>query len=172
LVGSEGEGWTIARYLLEFERGGFVMNGLLARKLERCRALLSPAAAAASASEAGAMQTGLAQLEVDLLALAAAELRVALSFEIGSSPGPEAMVLKVEFTELMQRIESFGVALLGQRALGFAGHDSAVAMNADAGRDAIAQALLGSYLNNRAATIYGGSSEIQRDIVARTVLGR
>jgi acyl-CoA dehydrogenase len=172
LVGGEGEGWTIARYLLEFERGGFVMNGLLARKLERCRALLSPAVAAASASEAGALRACLAQLEVDLLALAAAELRVALSFETGSSPGPEAMVLKVEFTELMQRIESFGVALLGQGALRFAGHESADAIDAGTGRDVIAQALLGSYLNNRAATIYGGSSEIQRDIVARTVLGR
>jgi acyl-CoA dehydrogenase len=166
LVGKEGEGWAIARYLLEFERGGFVMNGLLRRKLARCEALAPAALAVASSFEAAILRSRLLELQVDLLALAAAELRVALSFEVGSSPGPEAMVLKVEFTELMQRIEALGVALLGGRGLGFA----AGAGGAD--RDQVAQALLGSYLNNRAATIYGGSSEIQRDIVARTAVGK
>jgi acyl-CoA dehydrogenase len=78
------------------------------------------------------------------------------------------MVLKVEFTELMQRIESLGVALLGSRGLGFVVGEAMASVE----RDTVAQALLGSYLNNRAATIYGGSSEIQRDIVARTVVGK
>jgi acyl-CoA dehydrogenase len=168
LVGAEGAGWAMARYLLEFERGGFVMNGLLRRKLACCESLAVPALAAAAPLEAATLRARLNDLQIDLLALAAAELRVALSFEVGTSPGPEAMVLKVEFTELMQRIESLGVTLLGSRGLVFV----ADASMASAERDTVAQALLGSYLNNRAATIYGGSSEIQRDIVARTVVGK
>jgi acyl-CoA dehydrogenase len=168
LVGAEGAGWAIARYLLEFERGGFVMNGLLRRKLARCESLAVPALAAAAPLEAATLRARLTDLQVDLLALAAAELRVALSFEAGTSPGPAAMVLKVEFTELMQRIESLGVALLGSRGLGFVVGEAMASVE----RDTVAQALLGSYLNNRAATIYGGSSEIQRDIVARTVVGK
>jgi alkylation response protein AidB-like acyl-CoA dehydrogenase len=73
------------------------------------------------------------------------------------------MVLKLEFTELWQRIESLGVTLLGAQGLAYGGGAS--------GERSPAQALLASYLNNRAATIYGGSSEIQREIVARAVLG-
>jgi acyl-CoA dehydrogenase len=167
LIGAEGEGWSIARYLLEFERGGFLMNGLLGRKLERCRVLARELPERASASEAAALRARLVELEIDLLALQAAELRCALSFETGSSPGPEVTVLKVEFTELMQRIESLAVALLGPRGLAFSSDGSPAA---DA-RSAAAHAALASYLNNRAATIYGGSSEIQRELIARNIAG-
>ena len=171
LVGSEGEGWNIARYLLEFERGGFVMNGMLRRKFERVRAGAEAALAQASRTEAAALRARLVEIDIDLLALAAAEeLRVALSFEAGGSPGPEAMVLKLEFTELWQRIESLGVALLGGRALAFA-HNPETARQLARDPRADDRALVGSYLNNRAATIYGGSSEIQREIVARSVAG-
>lgn len=170
LVGREGEGWNIARYLLEFERGGFVMNGMLRRKFERVRARAGAVLAAASRAEAAALHARLVEIDIDLLALAAAELRVALSFEAGGSPGPEAMVLKLEFTELWQRIESLGVALLGPRALRFDPNPEA-ARHVPVDPLADDRALVGSYLNNRAATIYGGSSEIQREIVARSVAG-
>ena len=168
LVGREGEGWAIARFLLEFERGGFVMNGMLRRKFERIRAGVEAALAAAPAAEAATLRARLVEADIDLLALAAAELRVALSFETGGSPGPESMVLKLEYTELWQRIESLGVAALGPRALRFEPNGEAARQVA---RDACAddRALVGSFLNNRAATIYGGSSEIQREIVARSV---
>jgi acyl-CoA dehydrogenase len=80
------------------------------------------------------------------------------------------MVLKLEFTELWQRIESLGVALLGPRALRFDPNPEA-ARHVPVDPLADDRALVGSYLNNRAATIYGGSSEIQREIVARSVAG-
>ncbi|MFO1427760.1 MAG: acyl-CoA dehydrogenase family protein [Steroidobacteraceae bacterium] len=167
LVGAEGEGWNIARFLLEFERGGFIMNGMLWRKYRRCAALAPEVLAAAEPAEAAVLRARMAGIEIDLLALQAAELRVALGMEKGVSPGPEAMVLKVEFTELMQRIEALGVALLGPRALGFVPPGSQRRDD----RAADDRALLGSYLNDRAATIYGGSSEIQRELVARNLVG-
>jgi acyl-CoA dehydrogenase len=170
LVGREGEGWQIARYLLEFERGGFVMNGMLGRKFRHVSTLAARMLPTADEIEAASLRARLAAIEIDLLALAAAELRVALRFEAGGSPGTEAMVLKLEYTELWQRIESLGVELLGAQALRFDPNtDGSFGAAPDA--RASARALLGSYLNNRAATIYGGSSEIQREIVARAVAG-
>jgi len=168
LVGREGQGWEIARYLLEFERGGFVMNGMLRRRFERIRRLAAQALPEMPALEAAAHRARLVAIDVDLLALAAAELRVASSFEAGGSPGPEAMVLKLEFTEIWQRIESLGVTLLGPRGLAFDPNPES-ARHAAPNAPADDRALLGSYLNNRAATIYGGSSEIQREIIARSV---
>lgn len=161
LVGEEGAGWTIARYLLEFERGGFVMNGMLRRKYERVRRALLARTAEISVIEAAALASRSIEIDIDLHALAAAEWRVAKRIEAGGSPGPESMVLKLEFTEIWQRIESLGIAVLGDRALAFEAQEPWPER----------RALVGSYLNNRAATIYGGSSEIQREIVARSVAG-
>jgi acyl-CoA dehydrogenase len=166
LVGEEGGGWGIARYLLEFERGGFIMNGILGRKLERCRALAGKALAVSSDAEANALRERIADLEIDLLALEAAEMKRALEQEAGHAPGPEASVAKLEFTELLQRIEHTALALLGPRSLEF----SAEGAGADVERRA-SYAIVGSYLNDRATTIYGGSSEIQRELIAKHLVG-
>ncbi|MDW8258814.1 MAG: acyl-CoA dehydrogenase family protein [Gammaproteobacteria bacterium] len=169
-IGDEGDGWAIARYLLEFERGGFVMNGRLRRKFARVQQYVKQAIGNCSDYEAAALRSRLVDIDIDLLALAAAELRVALSFQAGDSPGTEAMILKLEFTELLQRIEALGVAALCDASLAF---DRQPDLNGfgTAALLADARTLVGSYLNNRAATIYGGSSEIQREIVARTIAG-
>jgi acyl-CoA dehydrogenase len=164
LVGAEGDGWRIARFLLEYERGGFIMNGLIRRKLERCKALAA-ASANAQSDEVRSLRARIAELDIDLLALEAAELQNALAQEGGGTPGPEASVLKLEFSELMQRIEATALALLGTRSLAFEhGARDGQAASVDA-------AIVGAYLNNRATTIYGGSSEIQRDLVARNLVG-
>lgn len=164
LVGEEGQGWRIARYLLEFERGGFIMNGLLRRKLERCRALAASVFPDPTVDEARALRARLADIDIDLLALEAAELHCALEQQHGHTPGPEASALKLEFSEIIQRIEETAVALLGPGALAFAHGAAREAAKPD-------QAILETYLNNRATTIYGGSSEIQRDLVARNLVG-
>ena len=166
LVGQEGDGWRIARYLLEFERGGFIMNGVLGRKLARCRALARTALGAARPTEAFALRERIADLEIDLLALEAAELNSALEQEAGGTPGPAASVSKVEFTELLQRIEQTALGLLGPRSLEFSG--AAAESHKGAG---VEQAIVGDYLNDRACTIYGGSSEIQRELIAKHLVG-
>jgi alkylation response protein AidB-like acyl-CoA dehydrogenase len=152
LVGTEGEGWSIARYLLEFERGTFIMSGLLARKLARCRALVRDPAHGAR-EEQRVWLAQIADMEIDLLALEAAELRCAQDLEAGRTPGAEASLIKVEFSELMQRIESLALRAIGPAALEFS--------------DPIA----GTYQNNRATTIYGGSNEIQRELIAKHLVG-
>jgi acyl-CoA dehydrogenase len=183
LVGREGEGWNIARYLLEFERGTFIMSGLLARKLERCKAL---AAQISTTEEGRTLLAQLAHIEIDLLALEAAELRCAVDLEAGRTPGAESSLIKVEFSELLQRIEAATLVALGGAGLAFSTEEgSAVAGGlaaadgpvmaegrpAAAGEPSEAGALVGAYLNNRAATIYGGSNEIQRELIAKHLVG-
>jgi acyl-CoA dehydrogenase len=160
LVGAEGEGWTIARYLLEFERGTFIMSGLLARKLARCKALVSDPDNG-SADRRRAWLDRVADMEIDLLALEAAELRCAQDLEAGRTPGAEASLIKVEFSELMQRIEALALSAIGPAGLEF----SEVA---DA---SVPEAIVGQYQNNRATTIYGGSNEIQRELIAKHLVG-
>jgi len=158
LVGAEGEGWKIARYLLELERGSFIMSGLLARKLARCKALT---AVVPSAEHRRALAAQAALVQIDLLALEAAELHCAQELGAGRTPGPEAPLMKIEFSEIIQRIESLTLAALGGAALAYGEHDER------SERSAIA----GCYMNDRATTIYGGSNEIQRELIARQVLG-
>jgi len=159
LVGPRGSGWAIARYLLEYERGTFIMSGVLARKLARCKALVRELAG--HESERLAMLDRIAGMEIDLLALEAAELRCAAGLERGRTPGVEASYIKIAFSELMQRIEKLSLSALGPRGLEFSG------LAASSTREGI----VGAYQNNRAMTIYGGSSEIQRDLIARSLLG-
>jgi acyl-CoA dehydrogenase len=160
LVGDEGKGWTIARYLLEFERGTFIMSGLLARKLARCKALAAQVSAD-HAEEGRTLLAQIAHMEMDLLALEAAELHCAQELEAGRLPGVEASLIKIEFSELIQRIEVSALAALG--GSGFVYHDAH-----DAGEQ---DAIVGSYMNNRATTIYGGSNEIQRELIAKHLIG-
>jgi len=160
LVGKEGDGWTIARYLLEFERGSFIMSGLIRRKLERCQTLIRERHQP-HAPESPALQANMTDMEIDLLALEAAELRCALDLEAGRTPGAEASLIKIEFSELMQRVEQLAVRALGPRSLQFS----------SAGSASFAEAIVGTYFNNRATTIYGGSNEIQRELIAKHLVG-
>jgi acyl-CoA dehydrogenase len=160
LIGQEGEGWTIARYLLEFERGTFIMSGLLARKLARGKALAAEVSAH-HLEEGRTLLAQVAHIEMDLLALEAAELRCAQDLEAGRLPGAEASLIKIEFSELMQRIEALTLAALGGSGLAYRDTD-------DCGEHG---AIVGSYMNNRATTIYGGSNEIQRELIAKHSVG-
>ncbi|MFO1375549.1 MAG: acyl-CoA dehydrogenase family protein [Steroidobacteraceae bacterium] len=164
LVGEPGQGWEIARYLLEFERGGFIVNGFLGRKLMRCRRLFTEVFGPSQSCEARALAARIEELDVQLQTIAAAELHCALLQETGQRPGPEASALKLEFTELMQRIEETTIEILGPRALYYTEHTEGLD---DAQADD--QALVATYLNNRAATVYGGSNEIQRELIANSM---
>jgi acyl-CoA dehydrogenase len=164
LVGEPGQGWEIARYLLEFERGGFIMNGLLGRKLARCRRLFGEVFGQSTSCEARALDARIAELDVHLQTIAAAELQCALVQEAGHRPGPEASALKLEFSELLQRIEETTLEILGPRALAYTA-DRATLDDAHAAD----QAMVATYLNNRAATVYGGSNEIQRELIANSM---
>ncbi|WP_188238137.1 acyl-CoA dehydrogenase family protein [Sphingopyxis sp. LK2115] len=148
-LGAENAGWSVAKHLLTFERGGKYAPGLIGR-LERLRAFggHDPVLRAAFDREA-----------VALRALQALELKAMRG--VGGSPALYASALKILGTEAAQRIDALACEAMGQAA--WAEADGQVA-------EELAVAVP-RYLNDRAATIYAGSNEIQRDLIARTLLG-
>jgi alkylation response protein AidB-like acyl-CoA dehydrogenase len=113
-----------------------------------------------------------AAAEVELKALEYTELRTLASISSGKAPGPESSILKVAGTELHQQIDSLYVEAAGYYALPFVPeqYDIDFPMDERLGADAQTNSAL-SYFNHRKVSIFGGSNEIQKNIIAKHVLG-
>ena len=148
-LGGENEGWSVAKHLLTFERGGKYAPGLIGR-LERLRARddIEPVLRAQLDREA-----------VTLKALQALEMKAMRG--VGGSAALYASALKILGTETAQRIDTLACEVAGHAAWA----------DADGQTPADLAVAVPRYLNDRAATIYAGSNEIQRDLIARTMLG-
>lgn len=164
-IGQENQGWTVAKYLLEFERGGGSAPGLLVG-LDRAQSI-----AEAADGDDRWHRRRLAEAEIAVTAIDVSERRVLSELASGKNPGPASSMLKINGTEAMQRIDEISVAALGA----YAHVDQPDARQPGSNTPAIGPdeglVAMPRYLNNRAASIYGGSNEIQRDIIARLVLG-
>ena len=169
-VGEENDGWSVAKYLLEFER--FSMSSVeLRRTLRRIEDL-----AALTRADGGSIQDDpdyqrtRAELEVEAQALEASEQRVLASLSAGERPGSVSSMLSALSAEVMQRADTLGVEVAAYYGMPFQPEALAVAGSEPVGADE-AITLMPSYLSNRMRTIAGGSSEIQRNIVAKAILG-
>jgi acyl-CoA dehydrogenase len=161
LVGQENDGWTVAKYLLEFERG--------TEYAPKAASMLDHARRLAKACEADdeALALRIAQAEIDMHALEMTELRVMSALSVGEPTGAMASVLKLKGSELIQRIDELALDILGGYAAPLqppGGNETVI--GPEEGRVVAAR-----YLYDRAITIYGGTSEVQRNILARAVLG-
>lgn len=154
LVGREGQGWTIAKYLLTHERSGLAGVGDSRREIDRLRR--------AASGDAGARRR-IAELEVELLALEYSNLRALDRTARGESPGAESSVLKIKGTELQQAIAEAQVELGGYDALPW--------LTQRTFGDPVWAMATQRYNFLRASTIYGGSTEIQKNIIAKQLLG-
>jgi alkylation response protein AidB-like acyl-CoA dehydrogenase len=157
-VGEENEGWTYAKFLLGHERTNIAGIGVSRRDLRR----LKQGAAVVSRDGRPLLQdpvfaTRIAQVQIDLTALEITNMRVIFAEAERKAPGPEASILKVRGTEIRQRISELYVDLQGAAALVRDG-DGEAALAAS------------SYLNLRKLSIFGGSNEIQRNIIAHMIL--
>ena len=171
-VGEENDGWRVAKYLLQFERGGGSAPGLRVAldRVARIAAeepgddgqplLRDPAFRAAFASASAALD-----------AVEAAEQRVLAALRAGDSPGPASSMLKTVGTEMMQRLDELALDAMGPWATADQREFRAPGSNSPGVGPAHALTVTARYLNDRAASIYGGSNEIQRDILARQILG-
>ncbi|MFC0133446.1 pimeloyl-CoA dehydrogenase large subunit [Massilia eurypsychrophila] len=169
LVGQENKGWTYAKYLLGHERTGIAAVGRSKREL----GFLKRFAAAQSVNGKPLMADPLfgakvAALEIELMALEMTVLRV-LS-QAHKAPGPEASVLKVRGTEIQQTLTELMVEAAGPLALPFdpaylEGETEHSILDDDAAP------LAAHYFNVRKTSIYGGSNEIQRNIITQMILG-
>ena len=166
-IGEENKGWTYAKYLLEFERGGGFSGPLVVHELERLWDLYeSTAAEVADFDSNEVTKRRIGQIEIDLKALEITELRILSAVSAGGAPGPESSILKLNTTRLEQAINEVSVDILGYRGLVMDPMPGASPYRPDP-----ESAVLPRYLNNRAASIFGGSQEVQRNIVSKLVLG-
>ena len=171
LVGEEGKGWTYAKYLLEFERGGGMTSALRQHHLDELKTILEKIREEDPSFDADRRyRRRIARIEIDIKALEMTELRILSVLASGGTPGAESSVLKISSVDIEQRIHELGVEVIGYHGLVFTDTPCSVAP-ADMAVPAWAQPLVGRYLNGRAASIFGGSHEIQHNIIAKAVLG-
>jgi alkylation response protein AidB-like acyl-CoA dehydrogenase len=173
LVGEEGKGWTYGKVLLQHERTNLAG---VARSQYRMNTLKARAALSIRGGEPLLQDRNfarkLAAAEIELKALEYTDLRTLAAVAVGKAPGPESSILKIKGTEVSQSLDALFVEAAGYYALPYVPDQYAAEFaNEDRiGFDTETQSSL-QYFNNRKASIYGGSNEIQRNIISKHVLG-
>jgi len=172
MVGKENEGWTVAKYLLSHERSGG--NAAMVHQIVadiRFVATVEQTGDGRRLIEDTQFLRDLSTLEIDLLGVDMMERRIMSEFSQGGDPGAKSSILKARGTELMQRATMLNMELLGYYAIPDQKDARKPGSNiAGVGPD-YAVAATAAYLNDRAASIYAGSNEVQRNIIAKMVLG-
>ena len=171
-IGEENRGWTYAKFLLGHERFGIA-------RLSESKARLSwlkdiarrhRVGAGVLADDAEFMRT-VAETEIELTALEYTELRALMSAEQGKAPGMEANMLKIRGTDVQQKISEMLMKAMGYYAAPWLPEALEHGWNEVPVGPAGAAGLAPAYFNMRKTSIYGGTNEIQRNIIARMVLG-
>lgn len=174
LIGEENKGWTYAKYLLEFERGNAYASGL--------RNMLRKVRKIASKEMAGDVPVlrdpdfarKLARTEIRVEAIDATEQRVLSALSAGQNVGPESSMLKYQGSEVQQEITELALEAAGIYGNPFVQDTLALAepgTNAESPTPEHLLTAAPSYFNYRKTSIYAGSNEIQRNIIAKMVLG-
>ena len=172
LLGQENDGWTVAKLLLEFERGGGGFAPRTKAGLDRVRELSRGEGAGTGKRliDDQDFARKLAETEIEVEALQMTEFRVMSALSSGQNPGPAASMLKTKGTELLQAVNELGIECMHHYIAPFEPAFRLPGSNIDPVNEAGMVEMAG-YLNNRAASIYGGSNQVQRNIMAKMVLG-
>ena len=172
LVGEENKGWTYAKYLLGHERTGIARVGNSKRELSLLKSIAHEQQIDGKPlSEDIRFASKVAELEIDLMALEMTVLRVVSSESAAAAqgkggPGPEASLLKVKGTEVQQRLTELMLEAIGPRGLPFHLEEFD-----DPAKGEMIDPFAAIYFNYRKTSIYGGSSEIQKNIMTQMILG-
>lgn len=165
LVGEEGRGWECAKFLLKNERTAGALVGMAWHALQR----LWRAAAEAGRGADAALAHRIGELHLRVLALDAMAYRAVEAMVAGTDHGAEASLIKLRATELYQALAETTIDLLGPACVACDKAALHAGLAPPLGPDD-AGGIVKDHLYNRAATIFGGASEIQRNIIAKTVL--
>jgi alkylation response protein AidB-like acyl-CoA dehydrogenase len=172
LVGEENRGWTYAKYLLGHERTGIARVGQSKRELVFLKRLATDQQKnGRPLIQDPLFAAKIATLEIEMMALEVTVQRVVASEGDGRGPGPEASMLKIKGTEVQQGLTELMVEAIGPQAAAFdPAYLEGEREHSLAGDDDAAP-LAAYYFNFRKTSIYGGSNEIQKNIIAQMILG-
>ena len=165
-IGEENKGWEVAKYLLEFERGGRVLAGQVRAqftKLVRWSRARCP--------DDDDIRTRLAEIGTDLDAMEMIDISVLSTLQAGGNPGPISSLLKLRWSEIRQSITELAVDVIGDDALRWMPERPLYETLQLPPEEEEMLAATPRYLNARAFTIMGGTSEIQTNILAKTLVG-
>jgi alkylation response protein AidB-like acyl-CoA dehydrogenase len=167
VVGEVGKGWTVAKALLAHERTGIAGVADIKRNMRMIKE------AAAKETNGGqrliddaGFQQRMADIEVELMALEFTELRTLATMAAGGFPGPESSLLKIKGTELQQATQELRMEMAAYYQGVLSTDMDPEVLGHSFGSDARR-----AFMYGRAATIYGGSNEVQKNIIAKYVLG-
>jgi alkylation response protein AidB-like acyl-CoA dehydrogenase len=175
-VGEEDKGWTYAKFLLGHERANIAGVGSAKRELARLKRIAASERRNGKPLLDDPLFAGhVAQVEIELWALEISNLRVLAAERSKAAPGPEASILKVRGTEIAQRISELLMKAVGPYALPFRREAMEAGWQADtavaASGPSYAAPLAAAFLNLRKLSIFGGTNEIQKDIIAKRIVG-
>ncbi|HPF23948.1 MAG: acyl-CoA dehydrogenase family protein [Hyphomonas sp.] len=171
LIGKENEGWTYAKFLLAHERSGIAGVARSKRGIERLRDIASKETVDGTPLiQTPEFSRKISQLEIDLTALEFTELRTLASEAAGKGPGPESSILKVKGTEVQQRLTELTLEAVNHYGAPYAYGMETTGNGFGVGPD-YADYAAETYFNMRKTSIYGGSNEIQRNIITKMILG-
>jgi alkylation response protein AidB-like acyl-CoA dehydrogenase len=169
LVGQENKGWTIAKFLLSHERTNIAGVGFSSQAFAQLKDLGNQTRRGGKRLiEDPLFAARLAQMEIDLEALKITNLRMLSNMQKTGKPGPEVSMMKIKGTVIRQALNDLTRRALGPAAAPFPSEDlegNAALVHPDHARDAA------RYFNNRKISIFGGSNEIQRNILTKAMLG-
>ncbi|MDO8838395.1 MAG: acyl-CoA dehydrogenase family protein [Parvibaculum sp.] len=169
-VGEENKGWTYAKYLLEFERGNPYSAGLT-RAIGKVKKIAADTKVGGKTlAEDPGFRSKIADIETQITAMEFTELRIFSALSTGGNVGPESSLLKCRGTDLQQAISELAVEAVGHYTMPFVEDGMVETNEPNVGPD-YAMTTAPYYFSLRKASIYAGSNEVQRNIMAKAVLG-
>ena len=173
LVGEEGQGWTIAKFLLQNERGGSCFAPAILAEIDRVKdfAASSPNGEGGYVSDNFDFSRSLALIELEAKALETTELRILSNLAKGRPPGPNTSIVKMVASSLRQKVDVAAMTVAGYAGIQL---ETARPLYSNTAAEPLtskmAQLASPNYLNSRAWTIFGGTNEVQRTIIAKSAL--
>jgi alkylation response protein AidB-like acyl-CoA dehydrogenase len=170
-VGEENKGWTYAKYLLTYERTGIAGVGFAVAAFEWLRQVAArQRKGGRSLAEDPLFAARMARVEIDIENMKTTNLRVLAAVAGGGAPGPESSMLKIKGTVIRQELSSLVRRAMGPYAQPFVAEAMEEGYNEPPIGPEGANAAANQYFINRKMSIYGGSNEIQKNIIAKTLL--
>ena len=172
-IGEENKGWTVAKYLLEFERGGVAYSPQVKASVAKLTTIAKqePIDGGGRLIDNPEFRLNLARLEIQVTAAEMSEKRVMSTLSQGQNPGAASSIFKLRGSEVYQDVLEATMKAIAYYAAPYQPEAYVPGNNVESIAPEAALTATSQHFNQRAATIYAGSSEVQRTIIAKHVLG-